>query len=88
MKLTGKFLVSLVLVFSSLTVMFLVSGKKPSDAQGVSGRFIANSLSGKCIDVAGAPGRTNGAPLQLWDCERSGRNADNGSLTDQKWQWD
>lgn len=50
--------------------------------------FIINSLSGKCIDVAGAPGNTNGAQLQLWDCERSGRNADNGSRTDQKWQLD
>ncbi|MBW4675206.1 MAG: patatin-like phospholipase family protein [Desmonostoc geniculatum HA4340-LM1] len=51
-------------------------------------KFIVNSLSGKCIDVAGAPGRTNGAALQLWDCERSGRNADNGSTTDQKWELD
>jgi hypothetical protein len=47
--------------------------------------FIQNTLSGKCIDVAGAPGSTNGASLQLWDCEWSGRNADNGSQTDQKW---
>ena len=47
--------------------------------------FIVNQLSGKCIDVAGAPGSANGAPLQLWDCERSGRNRDNGSPTDQKW---
>jgi hypothetical protein len=49
------------------------------------GRFIKNSLSGKCIDVAGAPGNTNGAKLQLWDCETSGRNGDNDSPTDQKW---
>ena len=48
--------------------------------------FILNSMSGKCIDVAGAPGNTNGAPLQLWDCEWSGRNPDNGSETDQKWK--
>jgi hypothetical protein len=47
--------------------------------------FIRNRLSGKCIDVAGAPGRDNSAPLQLWDCELSGRNADNGSATDQRW---
>ncbi|NEU72558.1 ricin-type beta-trefoil lectin domain protein [Hassallia byssoidea VB512170] len=47
--------------------------------------LIVNKLSGKCIDVAGAPGSTNGAPLQLWDCERSGRNRDNGSTTDQRW---
>ncbi|MBW4499516.1 MAG: RICIN domain-containing protein [Scytonema hyalinum WJT4-NPBG1] len=49
--------------------------------------FILNSLSGKCIDVAGAPGNTNGARLQLWNCEASGRNADNGSTTDQKWEF-
>ncbi|HLP91398.1 MAG TPA: RICIN domain-containing protein [Nostocaceae cyanobacterium] len=48
--------------------------------------FIINSLSGKCIDVSGAPGISNGAKLQLWDCERSGRNADNGSRTDQQWK--
>ncbi|MCT7958523.1 RICIN domain-containing protein, partial [Laspinema palackyanum] len=47
--------------------------------------FIRNTLSGKCIDVAGAPGNTNGAGLQLWDCETSGRNGDNGSQTDQRW---
>ncbi len=49
--------------------------------------FIRNDLSGKCIDVAGAPGMANGAPLQLWDCEGSGRNRDNGSATDQRWRW-
>lgn len=49
--------------------------------------FIVNVLSGKCIDVAGAPGRNNGSQLQLWDCERSGRNPDNNSITDQKWSW-
>ena len=48
--------------------------------------FIINTLSGKCIDVAGAPGNTNGAGLQLWDCETSGRNPDNGSDTDQRWR--
>ncbi len=47
--------------------------------------FIRNDLSGKCIDVAGAPGSANGIPLQLWDCETSGRNRDNGSATDQRW---
>ncbi len=49
--------------------------------------FIVNVLSGKCIDVAGAPGRNNGSQLQLWDCERSGRNPDNNSITDHKWSW-
>lgn len=52
-----------------------------------SGGFLRNRLSGKCIDVSGAPGRTNGAVLQLWDCELSGLNADNNSVTDQKWQF-
>lgn len=47
--------------------------------------FIKNTLSGKCIDVSGAPGTTNGARLILWDCETSGRNA-NGSPTDQQWE--
>lgn len=47
--------------------------------------FIQNVLSGRCIDVAGAPGTGNGAPLQLFDCELNGRNRDNGSLTDQRW---
>jgi hypothetical protein len=47
--------------------------------------FIRNTLSGKCIDVAGAPGRGNGAQLQLWDCELSGQNPVNGSRTDQRW---
>ena len=47
--------------------------------------FIKNKLSGKCIDVAGAPGQDNGSQLQLWDCELSGRNRDNGTPTDQTW---
>ncbi|MBD2124886.1 RICIN domain-containing protein, partial [Microcoleus sp. ZQ-A2] len=48
--------------------------------------FIRNNLSEKCIDVAGTPGSANSAPLQLWDCETSGRNLENGSLTDQRWK--
>jgi hypothetical protein len=46
--------------------------------------FIVNRLSGKCIDVAGAPGATNHLPLWLWDCESSGVSG-NGAPTDQKW---
>src|SRR5512136_853072 len=84
MKLNSKLMSSLLLAFSSLTFLLILS-KKPTDAQGVRGQFINNFLSGKCIDVSGAPGRNNGSPLQLWDCELSGRNADNGSATDQKW---
>ena len=53
-----------------------------SSAQG---RFIVNQLSGKCIDVSGAPGMKNGAPLILYSCEFSGRNP-NGSPTDQMWE--
>ncbi|MFN9672517.1 MAG: RICIN domain-containing protein, partial [Microcystis sp.] len=49
--------------------------------------FIRNTLSGKCIDVAGAPGRANGTPLHLWDCELTGRNRENGSVTDQRWSF-
>jgi len=49
--------------------------------------FIRNSLSGKCLDVVGGPGTANGAPLQLWDCEFSGANPDNQSVTDQKWSF-
>jgi hypothetical protein len=74
----------LILALSSFTVSaFLI--KQPSAAQETNGRFINNLLSGKCIDVAGAPGRGNGAPLQLWDCELTGVNPDNNSTTDQRW---
>lgn len=48
--------------------------------------FIVNMLSGKCIDVDGAPATANGARLQLWDCEFSGFNASNNSPTDQRWE--
>ena len=47
--------------------------------------FVVNTLSGKCMDVAGAPGTDNGASLQLFSCELNGLNADNGSPTDQQW---
>ncbi len=84
MSLSAKFLPGLLLALSSLTgSLFLI--KQPGEAQGVNGRFINNVLSGKCIDVAGAPGRGNGAPLQLWDCELTGANPDNNSTTDQRW---
>jgi hypothetical protein len=55
-------------------------------AQQNSGRFLVNSISGKCIDVKGAPGYENRAELQLWDCEFSGRGP-SGSITDQKWEF-
>ncbi len=51
----------------------------------VAGGFIRNTLSGKCIDVSGAPGVADRARLQVWDCEMSGRNP-NGSTTDQQWE--
>jgi hypothetical protein len=47
--------------------------------------FIVNRLSGKCVDVSGAPGNSNHLPIVLWDCEYSGYNAGNGSATDQTW---
>lgn len=49
------------------------------------GKFIVNQLSGKCLDVSGAPGVKNGAPLILYACEFSGRNP-NGTPTDQRWE--
>jgi len=63
------------------------NGSQTDQIWSISQGFIRNRLSGKCIDVAGAPGRNNRAQLQLWDCELSGINPDNGSLTDQKWNW-
>ena len=84
MRLSAKFLPGLLLALSSLTVSLLLI-KQPGEAQGVNGRFLNNFLSGKCIDVAGAPGRSNSAPLQLWDCELTGINPDNNSTTDQRW---
>lgn len=84
MKFSAKFLPGLLLVLSSLTVSLLLT-KQSVEAQSAGGRFINNLLSGKCIDVAGAPGRSNGAPLQLWDCELTGVNPDNNSTTDQRW---
>jgi hypothetical protein len=49
------------------------------------GSFIYNENSDKCIDISGAPGNSNHLPIQLWDCEWTGVNPDNGSPTDQKW---
>jgi hypothetical protein len=84
MKLSGRFLPSLLLALSGLALSPLID-KQSSDAQEANGRFINSLLSGKCIDVAGGPGRSNGAPLQLWDCELTGVNPDNNSTTDQRW---
>lgn len=83
MKLKTKFLPSIVFVVSNLFLSFSFD-YKPSNAQAT-GVFLSNLLTGKCIDVGGAPGRENGTPLILWDCELSGDNADNGSPTDQRW---
>ncbi len=84
MKLTAKVLFTLLLSSLGLGIYFIFDGQA-SDAESTSGSFIVNKLSGKCIDVAGAPGRDNAAPLQLFDCELSGRNRDNDSETDQRW---
>ena len=84
MKLAAKVMFGLFVTSLGL-VSWFVFGEQPSDAQSTSEGFINNSLSGKCIDVAGAPGQSNGAALQLWDCELSGTNPDNNSITDQQW---
>ncbi|MCI5114167.1 MAG: hypothetical protein D3921_07820 [Candidatus Electrothrix sp. AW1] len=60
------------------------NGSQSDQVWYFSNGFIKNSVSGKCLDVSGAPGIENGAKIQLWDCETSGRNS-NGSQTDQKW---
>jgi len=52
---------------------------------GEGGMFIRNSVSEKCIDVKGIPGKNNGDILQLWDCELSGKDPYNNAPTDQKW---
>ncbi|HLO84037.1 MAG TPA: RICIN domain-containing protein [Nostocaceae cyanobacterium] len=83
MRLNTKLSCSFLFICSSLMMSVIITNQS-STAQSRSS-FVVNLLSGKCIDVAGAPGRTNGAQLLLWDCELSGRNADNGTATDQKW---
>jgi len=70
-------------VLGAFVLAVLVGLSGEANAQG---RFIVNQLSGRCIDVAGAPGTENGAPLQLFDCEFSGRNP-NGTPTDQLWEF-
>lgn len=49
-------------------------------------RFIVNQLSGRCLDVVGAPGTQNGARIVLYDCEFSGQSA-NLAQTDQLWEF-
>jgi hypothetical protein len=84
-----------------LAATWLGSGSEPAYAQsdGFSVRtskyvraggyvgvgYVVNRLSGRCIDVYGSPGTANGASLQLWDCEYSGKGPGN-SPTDQKWE--
>ncbi|MGF2036335.1 MAG: RICIN domain-containing protein [Nostoc sp. CmiVER01] len=75
------------LASSIVCLVTLFHGSQAVQAQQNNGFFIINSLSGRCIDVGGAPGTGNGAPLQLYDCELSGFNRDNGSPTDQKWEF-
>lgn len=45
--------------------------------------FIVNRLSGRCLEVSGAPGLNHGDNVQLATCEYSGYY--NGTPTDQKW---
>lgn len=71
------------LTAAAITASALSCGAGQARAQG---KLIVNQLSGKCLDVAGAPGAVNGAPLLLYDCERSGKNP-NGTPTDQRWEF-
>jgi hypothetical protein len=48
--------------------------------------FVRNGLSGKCMDVPGAPGTAPGSRMQIWDCELSGKNS-NGSQSDQQFDF-
>lgn len=63
---------------------YVMTMPEPAGAQSARGGFFIRNLeSGKCIDVVGTPGRNNGAPLALHDCEYSGFF--NGTPTDQRW---
>lgn len=68
--------------FAAVLSMAALFGAGEASAQT---RFIVNQLSGKCIDVSGAPGVKNGAPLILYTCEFSALNP-NGTPTDQMWE--
>src|SRR5688572_21402936 len=85
MRFSTKPLPVLLLALSSLTVSLFLT-KQPSEAQNAGGKFIVNTLSGKCIDVDGIPGTSNAAKLQLFDCEFSGRDPFQGRTTDQRWE--
>lgn len=69
---------------AAILVALLTGGAQAQNSGG--GRFIVNQLSGRCLDVSGAPGTANGAPITLYDCERNRRNP-NGSRTDQLWEF-
>ena len=89
MKYTQKIILSFLTIPLTLGLILLTKNAT-IQAQNInpSGKFIMNIQSGKCIDVAGAPGQENGSQLQLWDCELSGRNRDNGTPTDQIWRFE
>jgi hypothetical protein len=84
MKIRTNFFSTLILVVLSFMLLLLLT-KETSYPQGT-GIFIKNVVAGKCIDVTGTPGQSNGSPLQLWDCELSGINSDKKSKTDQQWK--
>ena len=48
-----------------IAALWIASMAHTAYAQQATG-FLSNWLSGKCIDVQGAPGTANGAVLQLW----------------------
>ncbi|MCC5653706.1 RICIN domain-containing protein [Nostoc sp. XA013] len=86
MRVRTNFFSTLIIVVLSFTLLLFLT-KEISYPQGT-GLFIKNVVASKCIDVTGTPGKSNGSPLQLWDCELSGTNSDNNSKTDQQWKID
>lgn len=48
--------------------------------------YLVNRLSGRCLDVAGAPGTADGAVLQLHDCEWPTSGSGAPARTDQVWE--
>ena len=61
-----------------MLLMWLACFLAPADCAG----FLRNTLSGRCLDVDGLPGKDNHANLQLWNCECG------QSETDQLWRLD
>lgn len=69
--------------FSAIGVLSLAAAFTPT-ASAQNAQFLVHDSSGLCVDVAGAPGLANGARIQLWACEASGKTG-NGAASDHKW---